>query len=171
MKKLLIIILIFSSINGISQAYDSSANYQDTLITVQLTQRGALYIGYYVKQGYERWGYRLAPATFKPYIGTGTHLDSLFTVQLKAFYLTGLIETLLTRQNEVVQADRLSIINNSPSVPGYTSLASQISTKAAGSTSEKNVATFLLNYYNRRITELAALRSQIITDVVNWANN
>jgi len=171
MKKIIFIVLLFSSINGIAQAYDSSAHYEDTLITLQLTQRSALYIGYYVKQGYERWGFRLAPSTFKPYIGTGTHLDSLFTVQLKSFYINGLIETLLTRQNEVVQADRLSIINNNPSIPGYVSLAAQILAKSNGSSNEKNVATFVLSYYNRRIAELAALRTQIITDVVNWSNN
>lgn len=169
MKTILIALLLLSaSIVTKAQEYDSSGRYQDTLITLTLTQRSAIYIAYNIKQRGEVWQNWLAPSTLKPYVGTGTHMDSLFSVVVKASYITGLIDLLLTGQNEMVQADRLSIINASPSIPGYTSLATQIVNKANGSSSEKNVATYVLNYYNAKVASLSALRTQVITDVVKW---
>ncbi len=170
MKKLLIVIaIITATTTAKAQAYDSSANYADTLITLQLTQRAAVYIGYYTRNYKLSWANRNAPTIFKSYVGTGTHLDSLFTVTLSAWYVTGMIDLLLTGQNQVVYADQQSVIFNSPTISGYTALATQITNKANGSTSEKNVATYILSYYNAKVAALAALRTQIITDVVNWS--
>lgn len=169
--KCILIFLLFFSVKAISQAYDSTANYGDTTITLTLTQRSAVYIGFYIKNSAQVWSNRLAPATLKNYVGTGTHLDSLFSVSLKANYISGMIDLLLTGQDEVVQADRLSIVNNSPTITGYTSLANQIVTKANGSSNEKNVAIYLRAYYNDRIAQSAALRAQNISNVVQWSQN
>lgn len=165
--------LIFLALGYVSksQAYDSTANYGDTSITLTLTQRSAIYMGFYIKNNANIWPNRLTPTLLKPYVGTGTHLDSIFSVPIKAGYITGLIDVLLTGQNELVQADRLSIINNSPSIPGYTALATQIVSKAGGNTSEKNVASFILSYYNNKVASLAATRSSIISQVVQWTQN
>src|SRR5690242_21632988 len=133
MKYLLIILSFAFFAQTDAQAYDSTANYGDTTITLTLTQRSAVYIGFYIKNYKLSWANRLMPSVLKPYVGTGTHLDSVFSVSLKASYITGMVDLLLTGQDEAVQADRLSIINNSPNISGYTALATQILNKANGS--------------------------------------
>jgi len=167
MKKGLIAIAILFSVSVKAQGY------ADSLATFQLTQRAALYIGHYIKNmpAETVWSNRTAPSTLKNYVGSGTNQDSLFTVTLKAIYITGMVDILLTASNEVVQADRLSIINNSPSIPSYTSLASQVVSKAAGATNEKQVAQFILDYYNAKVASAANTNTNQKSDVVKWANN
>ncbi len=167
MKKVFIAIAILFSLSATAQ------NYNDTLVTVQLTQRAAWYIGFYIKNLPldNIWENRLTPTTFKPYVGSGTNPDSLYSVSVKSSYIKGMVELLLSGQNEVVQTDRLSIINASPTIGGYTSLATQIVNKAAGNTSEKLVAQYILDFYNLRVTQLAALRTANINSVIYWANH
>jgi hypothetical protein len=167
MKKALFAIAILFSISASAQ---DLPNYSDSNITLQLTQRAALYVGRGIQQSFT-WNNRLAPATLKNYVGSGLQLDSLFSVTLKAGYIKQMIELLINGSNEAVQVDRLSIINNSPAIPGYTSLASQIVTKANGNTSEKQVAIFIRDYYNQRVADFAAVRAEVISDVIKWANN
>jgi hypothetical protein len=162
MKKALLALSILFSISAKAQ------NYSDSTVTLTLTQRAAVYIGYAVKNQFS-WANRNAPTQLQPYIGSGANLDSLFTVGVKASYIVGLVEGLLAGPNEAVQADRLKIINNSPTTPGYTSLASQIVSKASGNTSEKQVAQFILDYYNQRVTDFSNLRTQVISNVVQWS--
>lgn len=165
MKKLIIPFLLIT-IGAKAQ------DYSDSTITLTLTQRSAVYVGFYIKQNTPNaWKNRLTPATLKPYVGTGTHLDSVFTVTLKADYITGMISLLLTGQNELTQVDRLSIINNSPSIPGYTALATQIVNLANGNGGQKNTAIYIRDYYNNLVAQLAATRAQIISDVVQWSQN
>lgn len=154
-----------------AQVFDSTANYADSVITLTLTQRSAIYMGAYVKHYKLSWANRNAPTIFRPYVASGNNLDSLFTVTLQGWYVTGMLELLLTGQNEAVQADRLSIISNSPSIPSYTALATQVVNKANGSSSEKWVAQYILNYYNSKVASLAALRAQTIYDVIQWSRN
>jgi hypothetical protein len=167
MKKILVAIGILFSVSATAQGY------ADSLATFQLSQRAALVIGHYIKTlpAEAAWGNRNAPTTLKNYVGTGTRQDSLFTVTLKAIYITGMIDILLTASNEVIQADRLSIINNSPTIPGYTSLASQVVSKAAGNTSEKQVAQYILDYYNAKVAEALNINTNRKLEVVQWANN
>lgn len=164
MKKAFIAIAILFSISA------SAQNYNDSTITLQLTQRAAWYLGFYIKhQGV--WTDRTAPVTLKNYVGSGNNQDSLFNVTLKAGYIKGMIELLLSGPNEVTQADRLSIINNSSSIPGYTALSSQIVTIANGSGAQKNTAIFIRDYYLQRLADFAALRAENKASVIIWANN
>lgn len=171
MKKLLVLILLTIIYNTAKSQLDSLGNYADTAITLTLTQRAAVYIGFTIKHNQEIWPNRNAPTQLRNYIGSGNNLDSVFSVAVKASYITQLIQQLLTGQNEVVQADRISIINNSPSIPGYIALTTQIVAKANGSSSEKNVAIYVRDYYNSTVSQLAAARQSLINQVVIWSRN
>lgn len=164
MRKVFLAIAILFSISA------SAQNYNDSTITLTLTQRAALYVGFYIKTSFS-WSNRTAPTTLKNYIGSGTNQDSLFSVTLKASHINGMIELLLAGPNEAVQVDRLSIINNSPSIPSYTSLASQITTLANGNGATKNTAIFIRDYYNARVAAFAALNTENKAGVVVWSNN
>ena len=164
MKKLVFVLLSVISISA------SAQKYSDSLITLQLTQRAAWYVGHHIKTG-AVWSDRTAPGVLKDYVGNGNKPDSLFYVTLKAGYIKGMIELLIGGQNEVVQADRLSIINNSPAIPSYTSLSTQIVNLANGNSSQKQVAIFIRDYYLQRLAELAALRLENKNAVINWSNN
>jgi hypothetical protein len=167
MKKLLFIAFVFIGVSA------SAQNYNDSTVTVQLTQRAAWYIGYHIKSlsGDNMWNNRTAPSTLKNYVGSGLNPDSLFTVTLKVSFIKGMLEILLSGQNEATQADRLSIVNGSPVIPGYTALSTQIVAKANGASSEKLAATEIVNYYNQRVADFGALRNEIISNVIKWANN
>jgi hypothetical protein len=166
-----IIITLALVLIGFSASAQDLPNYSDSNITLQLTQRAAWYIGFHIKSQ-SVWNDRLAPAALKNYVGSGNNPDSLFTVTLKAGYIKGLVDLLLGGQNEVVQADRLSIINNSPTVPGgYISLSNQVISKAAGQSSEKLVAQHVLDYYTSRVAAFLSLRNENKNDVIKWANN
>jgi hypothetical protein len=167
MKKTLIAIAILFSIKASAQ---DLPNYADSLLTIQGSQRMAIYIGRGIQQSFA-WNNRLAPATLKNYVGSGMQLDSLYTVTLKAGYIKQMIELLISGDNEAVQADRLSIINNSPAIPGYTSLAGQITALANGNGAQKNTAIFIRDYYLQRLADFAAARQEVIADVIRWANN
>lgn len=166
MKKILLAATILISLSVKSQ------NYADSTITLTLTQRSAIYVGQYIKTNTSAaWTNRLTPSVLRPYIGSGSNLDSTFSVTLKADYIRGMIELLLGSQNEVVQADRRSIIDNAPSVPGYTALSTQIVNKANGNSSEKQTAIYIRDYYLQRLSDFAAVRAEYINAVVNWSRN
>jgi len=165
MKKAFIAIAILFSISATAQ------NYNDSVVTTSLTQRAAVYIGFGIQQSFS-WSNRLAPTSLKNYIGSGTNLDSLLgPVVLKASYIKNMIEILLSGNTAVTSSDRSSIISNSPSVPGYTSLAVQITTLANGNGPQKETAQFILEYYNQRVADYNNLRAANIQNVVSWSNN
>jgi hypothetical protein len=174
MKKLLFIAFAFLSISS------SAQNYGDSTITLQLPKVAAWYIGYHIKSlsGNDMWNNRTAPSTLKNYVGSGANYnpdshnpDSLFTVTLKASYIKGMIELLLSGGNEETLSDRLSILNNSPAIPSYTSLIIQVTAIANGSGAQKNAAIFIRDYYLQRQADFEASRREKITNVIKWANN
>ncbi len=164
MKKVFIAIAILFSVSAIGQ------NYNDSLITLQLTQRAAWYVGFHIKQQ-SVWNDRLAPATLKNYVGSGLNQDSLFNVTVKSSWIKGMIELLVGGANEVVQADRLSIINNSPAIGGYTSLATQIVNLANGNGAQKQAAIFIRDFYLQRLADFSNVRTENKNGVISWAND
>ena len=162
--KYLLIAIAFLSLQAKAQ------NYADSLITLKLTQRAAWYIGLNIKNA-SVWNDRTAPTVLKSYVGSGLNPDSLFTVTLKSGYIKGMIELLISGPNEVVQGDRLSIINNSPSIPTYTALATQIVTLANGNGAQKQAAIYIREYYLQRLADFANLLTEQINAAINWSNN
>lgn len=106
------------------------------------------------------------PNQIIPFFGKAQKLDSLFTVPLKALLIQGGIEKMFGTNLLVSIVDFNKTINNSPAIPGYTALASQIVTKsqAAGNGVEKRTALFLLGWYNRRLAD----GDNVVTEQRNW---
>jgi hypothetical protein len=161
MKKLIYIFAILFAFNANAQ------NYSDTSITVQLPQRFAFYIARHIESNLTVQT-RTLPDVLKPYLGGGKKLDSLFTVTFSAGLLRGGLEQLLTSPLLVVLDDYNKTINNSPAIPGYTSLATQIVQKANGTSNQKAVAQWLLDWYNERVANFSALLNENRQRIVNW---
>ena len=147
----------------------SAQNYADSNITVQLTQRSAYWIGQYIQTSFN-WKDRLAPDVLRPYVGSGTKPDSIFTVSMRASYLTGLLERLLSVPTAVAYEDYNAIIYNQPAVVGYVALANQVVIKANGNTSEKQVSQWVVDYYNRRMGDYGKLYTEQKNNVIKWSN-
>jgi hypothetical protein len=142
-------------------------NFADSNITVQLSQRSAYWISTHVLNNFT-FDVRKMPEILAPYVGSGTKPDSLFTVTLEAKYVTGLIELLFSSATAVAIDDYNSIIYNTPTVPGYTALATQVVTKAA-SGNQRATAQYIVDYFNRRKADFNAVRAEYINKIVNWA--
>jgi hypothetical protein len=68
----------------------------------------------------------------------------------------------------VVLDDYNKTINNSPAIPGYTGLATQIVQKANGNSNQKAVSQWLLDWYNERVGNFNALLNENRQRIVNW---
>jgi len=145
--KYLLILFSFISVSAAAQ------NYNDSTITIQTTQQGADYIGRYLSgsiTGDKIWSNKNMPSALKPYLGSGNNPDSLITVTIKAEFVIGMLNQLLTGEAFITAAAFNKILNNSPSIVGYTGLATQIVSKKNGNSSDKMVATFIYDWYVSR---------------------
>lgn len=158
--KYLLIIFSFLSFSA------SAQNYADSNITVQLSQRSAYWIATHVRNNFS-FDVRKMPEILAPYVGSGTRPDSLFSVTLEAKYITGLVELLFSSATAVAIDDYNSIIYNTPTVPGYTALATQVVTKAA-SGNQRATAQYIVDYFNRRKADFNAVRAEYVNKIVNW---
>jgi hypothetical protein len=159
--KHLLTIFLFISFAGYGQGFD------DSTITVQLSQRMAYWVGNGIRLSPE-WANRKIPDTFKDFIGNGVRPDSLFTVTLKAKFLKKGIELLLSSQTQIAVSDYRSILFNQPAIVGYTGLASQVATKA---TQGDLTAIFLRDWYNERVALFQAIYDAEKAAVVEWGKN
>lgn len=147
----------------------SAQNYEDSTITLMLTQRTTYWVGQYVKTKFE-WSERNAPTLLKDYVGSGEAPDSLIaSVQIKAKYLLGALESLISQPLQVAYSDYRAIVLNQPAVSGYVSLTTQINNKANGNGAEKNVAVWLKNKFAERTAAYDALYTEQKTKVVEWS--
>ena len=142
-------------------------NYDDSTISVQLTQRMAYWVGNTIRIAPE-WANRKAPDIFKGLVGNGNKPDSLFNITLKAKFLRQGIEALMASRTQVGLSDYRSILFNQPSIQGYTSLAAQIAAKANQGNA---TALYLKEWYEGRLETFQALYDQEKAAVVNWSNN
>lgn len=161
MKKVILGCAILFSLSAGAQ------NYSDSNITVTLTQRASYWIATHVKNTFGI-NSRTMPDVLEPYVGSGLNPDSVFSVTLQAKYITGLIELLFSTQTAVTIDDYNSIIYNTPSVVGYTALATQVVTKANGASNQKQVAQFIVNYFNTRKSDFDKLRTEYIKSITTW---
>ena len=159
--KYILIIFAFITFSAAAQ------NYADSNITVQLSQRSAYWIATHVKNNFN-FDVRKMPEILAPYVGSGTRPDSLFNVTLQAKYIKGLIEILFSSPTATAIDDYNSIIFNTPVVPGYTALATQVVSVAAGNGSQKLTAQWIVDFYNNRKSEFNNLRNSYIQSIVNW---
>lgn len=167
MKKVLLGIAILFSVSAGAQTY------KDSVITLQLTQRFANYVGQYARQltGDDIWRNRNYLDVLKPYIGSGAanKQDSLFTVNIQVHFVTGALNMLINQKSIKTSGDMNSIIFNSPSIVGYTSLASQLTTISNGNSSQKLTAKYILDWYNEVSGVLTGERNSDYQATVQWS--
>lgn len=169
MKYIIILITLFTFSNAVQ-----SQNYKDSAITLTLTQRFANYVGQYVRlsvTGDDVWKNRSTLDALKPFIGSGqaNRKDSLFTVTLKSDFVIGALDRLMSQPAYKTGSDMNSIISNSPAVPGYTALATQVVTIANGNGAQKNTAQFIVDWYNSRVAAMLADRNADYSNTVQWS--
>ena len=159
---------IVTLILGLFFSYFASAqDYRDSIITLQMTQRMAYYIGKQIQRDFN-WSNRKAPEQLVNYIGSGNNPDSIFTVALKVKYVIGGIELLFNARTINGKDDFRSIIQNQPSIQGYTGLSTQINTLASQGNQS---AIFIRDWYVARVADFQALYNQEVRSVVEWSKN
>ena len=166
MKYILILFAVFIGVSAKAQ------NYGDSSITLTLTQRTAYWVGQYIRVSFQ-WNERNAPTQLQPYIGSGNAPDSLLgTVQLKAKYILGAMDALISQPLSVSYTDYRKIMMNQPSTPGYTALITQVNTKANNINDPQHlVAQWLSEQYQARTAAFENLYNEQKTNVIIWSRD
>lgn len=167
MKKLLFIFSLLISL----QSFGQTTDYGDSTITLTITQRFTYWIGTGIRTDFD-WNNRNAPTQLKNYIGSGLNPDSIISqLSFKAKFVLKAMDAMIAQPLQVGYQDYRAVVLNQPTLPGYTSLNVQISAKAAGSSSEKNVAQWLKDKYQERVTAYDALYAEQLQQTINWSRN
>lgn len=173
MKKLIIAIaILFIGFNTMAQTDPDSLikTYENNPITVTLPVKAIVLHGYYAQLQFS-WKNRLLPDAYKPLVGSGTKPDSLVTVTIGAEDLSAFVVNLIGERYGAISTHAGSILNNSPSMPGYTSLVTQVGTKAAGNGAQKNAAEYVAWRYNKYIELMQSLATNYWNVGLNWIRN
>jgi len=125
MKKVFLVFAILFSIAAKSQ--DST----QAIITVTLPVKALILYGAYLSES-PAWTERKAPDYLISKIGSGNLPDSLVSVVIKSDQLATFIIRLQSERYGAVNTAYKSIMNNVPSIEGYTALTAQVTTKANG---------------------------------------
>ena len=163
MKYLLILFTLISVTAG-------AQNYADSTITITSTQRLAGFIARAIREK-PSWEDRKMPDVMKNFVGSGNNQDSVFTVTIKARHLFAGISQLIDRPLLLMYSDYRSIMMNLPVIVGYTPMVTQIQTIAAGITSQKLAAQWVIDMYQQRVNAYNALDTEEKSAVQTWKNN
>lgn len=171
MKKVIFSILILAGLNGYSQVLpDSTIAYTNSPITVTLPVKAVVLYAAYLSES-PNWADRKAPDYFITKIGSGTQPDSLVSVIVSAKQLSDYAIRLTSERYGVASAVNRSIFNNSPSIPGYTALFTQVTSKANGATSEKGAAQYVRDKYNAYTQTMTDLYNEQYQKGLGWIRN
>lgn len=138
MKKAILFALLLISIKSFSQS---------DAVTVKLPVKAIVLYGDYLSKFYLNWDERKTPDALLPLIGSGTQPDSVVNVTTSGAKLSNFIIQLLQYDYGTIATTARSILSNSPSIPGYTALTTQITTIANGNTSQKAAAQSIITNY------------------------
>jgi hypothetical protein len=163
MKYILFILLFFSMQKSFAQ--DSASQN----ITVLLPVKALVLQGAFMSEN-PNWSERKTPDLLASLIGSGTQPDSLVTVTMKAGMLLNFIRRLSGERYGMIGTTARSILNNVPSITGYTNLLSQINAKA-NSGGQQVAANYIKNGYQAYADILAALYSEYYQRGVDWIKN
>jgi hypothetical protein len=169
MKSLFLSLCLFLSI-GVFAQEDSTSQYANSNITITIPVKAVVLYAAYLSES-PNWVDRKAPDYFQTIIGSGTQPDSLITVVIKAHQLSTFAIRLTGERYGVSSAVNRSIFNNSPSIPGYTALFTQVVNKANGVTSEKGAAMYVRDKYNAFSATMTNLYNEYYNKGLDWIRN
>ncbi len=162
---------IFLALLLVASATQAQQSYADSSITLTLTQTAAYWVGVHARANFE-WKERMSPSIIGPFISNGTNPDSVFMVTIKASWILGAVERLISQPLALVLTDYNKILLNQPAIPGYTALGTQIGNKAANPNDpQRFCAAWLLTMYQNRITDYTNLYNSEKATIVSWGKN
>ena len=82
-----------------------------------------------------------------------TSNDSLVTVVVRAALLSDYVNWMQDQEEAKIADFKRQILNNSPSIVGYTGLANQINTLSVGTTAQNYAANYVKQRYNLLIQQ------------------
>jgi hypothetical protein len=175
MKKLFVLIAITFSLSASAQLADSTAykdsvlnSYANNLMPLKLPVKAIALYAYYFSRDF-KWANRLAPDAYKVLIGSGTKPDSLVNVSLTAKNITEFAQNLQGERYGAVYNYARSIFENTPAIPGYTSLITQLLTLGiTGTPDQKNGFTYVNTKYGAYSTNLTDMINQYYTQGIYW---
>lgn len=170
MKKVLFAILFFVSINATAQIDSLTQTYAPNPITVTIPVKAVVMYASYLHDS-PSWADRTAPDYFKTMIGSGNLPDSLVTVTMKAEQLAVFVLRLQAERFGAIDTVNHSIFNNSPAIPGYTALITQVVSKANGAGAQKNAAIYVRERYLNYRNTLYNLYGEMYQKGLNWIRN
>lgn len=157
MKKITLSLLILMSIKSFAQTDTST-------ITVVLPVKAVVLYGDYISNFSSVWADRRLPDALSLLIGSGTQVDSLVTVKTTAYKFSNYILYLLNYPYGTISTFARSVLNNSPSIPGYTALTTQITTISNGNTYQKLAAQYIISRYTDYSADQTAQYNRMFTN-------
>lgn len=165
MKKIIIAILILTSLN--SEAQTDSTTLP---ITVILPVKAVVLYGSMLNDN-PNWKDRKAPDYMVTLIGSGNLPDSIVNVTITAGKMLSFVIWLNQKTYGIIDPVSRSIFNNSPSMPGYTALFTQITNISNGAGAQKGTANYIISQYNLFVATQTALYNQAYTNGLTWIRN
>lgn len=164
MRQILFALLFFTAQQTFAQIDSASQT-----ITVQLPVKAIVLQSAFWSET-PTWADRKAPDQMLTLIGSGTQPDSLVTVSIKASQLLSFVKRLASERYGMIGTTARSILNNVPSITGYTNLVSQITTKATSGT-QQAAANYIKNGYTAYSAILSALYDEYYQKGLDWIRN
>jgi hypothetical protein len=177
MKKIISILLVLIAFNANAQSdsarvVDSTMNeYSKKNIALTLPLKGIVLYAYYASEVIT-WDRRREPDAFKSLIGSGTKPDSLINVTVNGKLIADFVIRLMGERHGVIDGVIKGVLNNSPAIPGYTSLVNQVGAKLVnGTANEKKAAEYIIWRYNKHSTLLNSITNSYWQLGLDWINN
>lgn len=140
----------------------SKAN-KNTNISITLPVKAVKLFGVFMKDrpGWENETLRTYLKTRVP--NAQTNDDSLVNITGKAALLSNFVNWMQTIEQAEIADFMRQIFFNTPAIPGYTGLGSQINTLSVGTSANNYAANYVKQRYNLMITDLEARLAGKIT--------
>lgn len=136
-------------------------------ITIQIPLKAVVLYASYMSQS-PSWENRKAPDYLLTVVGANTNPDTLVNVTIQAQQLADFAIRLTGENYGIINIVARSIFNNSPAIPGYTALFTQVVAKANGTSSEKDAAAYVVDRYNSYTQSMTDLYNQIYQNGLNF---
>lgn len=177
MKQIILSISILFSLSASAQLTDSTAiadsiqnSHANEPITIKLPVKAVVLYAYYFSRNFS-WDNRKAPDVYKGIVGSGTKPDSIVTVTVPAKDLSDYIDNIDGERYGAIKDYAESVFNNTPAIPGYTALFTQVVTIANGNSSQKAAANYLIWRYNKYTGNLMNLIADYYAKGLHWIRN